>query len=155
VTRRIEALSSQTPEAVAIPLAALHRTCFPEDPWQPQAIAELMALAGFFGRIAWEGLETTGLALAQGLSQECEILTLGVVPKWRRSGIASALLAAIVEEARHRGAQALFLEVAVDNTAARALYRVNGFVQIGRRANYYRRAECRVDALVLRHLLST
>jgi ribosomal-protein-alanine N-acetyltransferase len=65
------------------------------------------------------------------------------------------LLAALVDEARRRGARALFLEVADDNTAARRLYAARGFVQVGRRANYYRRAAGLVDALVLRLLLST
>ncbi len=93
--------------------------------------------------------------MAQGLGQECEILALGVVPRQRRAGIGAALLASVVAEARRRGAQTLFLEVAEDNTAARALYAAQGFGQIGRRPNYYRRVTGLVDALVLRLLLST
>jgi [ribosomal protein S18]-alanine N-acetyltransferase len=65
------------------------------------------------------------------------------------------LLASVVVEAQRRGAQTLFLEAAEDNAAARALYAAQGFVQIGRRTNYYRRASGLVDALVLRLLLST
>jgi [ribosomal protein S18]-alanine N-acetyltransferase len=114
-----------------------------------------MAITGFFGRIGWEDDEASGLALAQGLGPECEILALGVVPERRRAGIGTALLASVVCEARRRGARNLFLEVADDNTAARALYAAGGFVQIGRRTNYYRRVSGLVDALVLRLLLST
>jgi ribosomal-protein-alanine N-acetyltransferase len=60
-----------------------------------------------------------------------------------------------VAEAQRQGARTLFLEVAQDNSAARGLYAAHGFVQIGRRANYYRRRSGLVDALVLRLLLSS
>ncbi len=114
-----------------------------------------MAIAGFFGRIAWQDDNAAGLALAQGLGEECEILALGVLPERRRTGIGAALLESVAADARCRDARALFLEVAEDNIAARALYAACGFVQIGRRANYYRHTSRLVDALVLRLLLST
>jgi ribosomal-protein-alanine N-acetyltransferase len=127
----------------------LHRACFPDDPWQPQEMARVMALVGFFGRVAWEGDEPTGFALALDLGAECELLALGVAPERRRAGTGAALLRAICAEALRRRRDRIFLEVAADNTAARALYAGEGFIQIGRRANYYRRAAGRVDALVL------
>ena len=152
---RLEPVSGIAAAALAGPLSQLHRECFPDDPWLPQALAEIMSIPGFFGRIAWEEDEATGLALAQGLGEECEILSLGVVPGRRRTGIGSALLESVVIESRLRRVRNLFLEVADDNIAARALYGARGFVQIGRRPNYYRRVAGLVDALVLRLLLST
>lgn len=152
---RIEPICGDMAGMLAAPLSLLHRACFPEDGWPPWTIAEIMAMAGFFGRIAWEGDAPVGLGLALGLGGECEILSLGVAAERRRLGTGSALLAAIREEAARRGARSLFLEVAVDNIAGRALYAAGGFVQIGRRANYYRRVSGLVDALVLRLLLST
>jgi [ribosomal protein S18]-alanine N-acetyltransferase len=141
--------------AMAVLLSQLHSSCFPDDPWPPQAMAEIVAMIGLFGQIAFDNEEATGLALAQGVGKECEILTLGVVPARRRAGIGSALLTAIVGECRSRGARILFLEVAEDNIPARALYAAHGFVQISRRVNYYRRPSGHADALVLRLLLST
>ena len=140
---------------LAEPLSKLHAACFPEDPWSPRAIAEIMGIAGFFGWVAWSQEAPAGLALGQCLGEECEILALGVVPERRRTGIGSALIRSVAHEARRRGARRLFLEVASDNSAARALYSARGFVQIGHRANYYRRAGGLADALVLRLLLST
>jgi ribosomal-protein-alanine N-acetyltransferase len=55
----------------------------------------------------------------------------------------------VCDEALQRGAQCIFLEVAADNTVARALYAAQGFVQISRRLNYYRRPAGLIDALVL------
>lgn len=152
---RLEPLSPISIKVFGALLSDLHRTCFPDDPWSWRTFIELGAMAGVFGRIAWEESGPAGLTLAQGLGDECEILTLGVIPARRRSGIGSALLAAIVAEARRRRVRTLFLEVAEDNSAARALYATNGFIQIGRRANYYRRLSGLVDALVLRLLLSS
>jgi ribosomal-protein-alanine N-acetyltransferase len=149
VNRRLEAVSGEAAGALAAPLSMLHRRCFPEEPWEPQAMAQIMAMAGFFGYVAWEDDEPVGFALALDLGGECEILALGVVPGRRRAGTGSALLAAICEEASRRGGNRVFLEVAADNAAARALYAVGSFAQIGRRRNYYRRPEGPVDALVL------
>lgn len=147
--RRFEPILGGSTEAFVVPLSALHRICFPEEAWEPREMAKIMAIAGFFGRIAWEHDWPAGLALALDLGGECEILALGVVPELRRAGIGSALLGSIREEARRRGARQVFLEVAADNIAARALYAAQGFCQIGRRLNYYRRQAGPVDALVL------
>jgi [ribosomal protein S18]-alanine N-acetyltransferase len=148
-------MSGDASAALAAPLAELHAICFPDDPWSPQAIAQVIGITGFFGRAAFAGDKPAGFVLAQGLAEECEILALGVLPNYRRAGVASTLLDAVTAEGQRRGTRRLFLEVAADNIAARALYRAHGFVQVGRRRNYYRRGTALVDALVLRMLLST
>jgi [ribosomal protein S18]-alanine N-acetyltransferase len=149
VTRRLEPVSGATAGALAIPLSALHHACFPEEPWDPRAMSEIMAISGFFGSIACEDGEPVGFALALDLGEVCEILALGVVPPRRRAETGTVLLASICDEARRRRAQRIFLEVAADNIAARALYAAAGFVQSSRRRNYYWRIEGPVDALVL------
>lgn len=138
------------PEGAAEPLAALHRACFPDDPWEAGALARIMALAGGFGWLAWEGPDPVGFILVRDLGNECEILSLGTLPRWRRLGIARELLAAAIAEARRRGLPSLVLEVAIDNEAASGLYSSAGFVTVGRRARYYNRPDGRVDALILR-----
>ncbi len=154
MTRRLDPVSGETAGALAVPLSMLHRACFPEEPWDQRAVAQIIAMAGFFGRIAWEDDAAAGLALALDLGGECEILALGVEPGRRRAGIGSALLASICGEARRRGGQSVVLEVAADNAAARALYAAGGFVQIGRRPDYYRLPAGVVDALVLRRAIA-
>ena len=154
MSRRLEAVSGEAASALAVPLSILHRTCFPEEPWEPQAMAKIMAIAGFFGRIAWEDGEPVGFALALDLAGECEILALGVLPRRRRAGTGSALLTSICGEVLRRGGHSVFLEVAADNIAGRTLYTAGGFVQIGRRLNYYRRSGGVVDALVLRRAIA-
>lgn len=138
------------PEGASVPLAILHRACFPDDPWEAGALARIMALSGGFGWLAWEDCKPAGFILVRDLGNECEILSLGVAPYWRRRGIAKELLGAAIGEAQNRELLSLVLEVAVDNDAARDLYHAAGFVTVGRRARYYARPDGRIDALILR-----
>lgn len=146
MTARIENL----PHRAVGPIALIHAACFPEDPWDAEAIAQIMGISGFFGRVGWVRNDPIGFALAIALGAEAEIVSLGVLPGHRRCGIGSALLDAMCGEAQSRGAERVILEVALDNEAARALYAERGFIIVGRRRNYYRRAEGMVDALMLR-----
>lgn len=142
------------PQAAASAVAALHRVCFPEDPWDAESIAQIMKMAGFFGRIARLRDDPVGFALALAHGDEAEILSMGVVPPSRRMGAGTALLESVCLEARRRGVEYIVLEVAADNNAARALYAARGFTDVGRRRNYYHRAGCFADALILRMALA-
>jgi len=146
VSRRIEPL----PEGAAEPLAILHGACFPDDPWEAGALGRLIALTGSFGWIAWENETPVGFILVRDLGNECEVLSLGVAPRWRRLGAAQDLLGVAIAETRRRARPSLVLEVATDNDAASALYAGFGFVAVGRRARYYKRPDGRADALILR-----
>ena len=54
-----------------------------------------------------------------------------------------------------RGARRIFLEVAEDNAAARALYAAFGYTEIARRRDYYRtQTGQRRDALVMEKTLT-
>jgi ribosomal-protein-alanine N-acetyltransferase len=150
MTRRIELLTPAVACSLAAPLALMHGSCFPGDPWDAQAIAGIAGLAGFFGLLAAEAGEPAGFVFAFGHDDEYEIAALGVVPKRRRSGIGRALVDALCGEVRRRGGRHIVLEVAVDNAAARSLYAASGFVRAGWRRDYYRRAGASVDAQVLR-----
>jgi [ribosomal protein S18]-alanine N-acetyltransferase len=131
-------------------LSALHGSCFHDDPWDIQAIAGIMGIAGFFGRIAWENEQPVGFILALDLGEECEILSLGVLPERRRAGCGTALLDSVCSKAIQRSLRSVVLEVAADNLAARALYAARGFISVGRRPNYYWRTGRYIDALTLR-----
>ena len=146
MSRRIEPISLK----MAGVLSILHGSCFSEDPWDIPAIAGIMGIAGFFGRIAWEDREPTGFVLALSLAEECEILSVGVLPDRRRAGCGSALLGSVCSEATRHCKRSVVLEVAADNAAARALYAARGFVSVGCRPNYYRRAGGLIDAFILR-----
>jgi [ribosomal protein S18]-alanine N-acetyltransferase len=129
-------------------LAAIHAAAFSErEAWGEDAIALQLALPGAFGLIDDRG----GMLLARVAADEGEVLTLAVAPVARRQGVATGLLRAAKEEIAARGGRAVFLEVAAGNVSALALYRRQGFFEVGRRRHYYADA---TDALVLRVNLS-
>lgn len=88
--------------------------------------------------LAWvAGDPPVGHLLASAVADEGEVLTLAVDPAARRRGLASALLRACQQAWRDHGVVNGWLEVRVDNDAARALYRSQGWVDAGVRPRYY------------------
>ena len=81
-----------------------------------------------------------GFAMLRLAADDAELMTIAVDPKWRGKGIGAALLRAAFEDLLMSPAKKLFLEVAADNPAAIALYRKQGFAEIGRREGYFARA---------------
>jgi len=134
--------------ADAAALAAAHAEAF--DPsWGASAFDDLLASPGVFGVLAGE--PAVGLVLCRVAAGEVEVLTLGVSRKARRRGLARMLMGAALQAGRDAGATAAFLEVAVENLAAVALYESLGFERAGLRRGYYDRgAAGREDALVMR-----
>ena len=115
-------------------------------------MAELLAGPGVFALLAATAGtpgDPLGFILCRLAADEAEILSLGVTPDARRQGCAVALVEAAMRHAAVHGARRLYLEVAEDNAAARALYRSSGFEAVGRREAYYRRSEGALAAIVL------
>jgi [ribosomal protein S18]-alanine N-acetyltransferase len=129
--------------------AKLHADLF--DPaWDAQSFASLLGQPAALAFVARQGAsgETVAFILGQVAADEAEILTLGVRAGWRRQGVASRLIEALIGAARAAGARALFLDVAAANTAALALYRRLRFEERGRRRAYYVRANAApIDAV--------
>jgi ribosomal-protein-alanine N-acetyltransferase len=130
-------------------LASLHSRCFAQA-WDAMAFAELLQLENVFASTVHQGETAAGFILIRVAADEAEILMVGVLPKYRRHGLARELLRHSSGQAFDRGARTLFLEVNVNNAPARALYRKLGFDEAGQRRGYYRSCESLADALVLR-----
>ena len=130
-------------------LAALHGACFAEG-WDAASIGALFAIPGTRALIAAEAGTPRGFILYRSAADEAEILAIGVLPDARRRGLGRHLVGAAENALAGAGICLLFLEVAEDDPAARALYGAAGFAELGRRAGYYRRAGGRAcDALVM------
>ena len=121
-------------------LANLHKLCFPHKPWSADDFADLKK----------SGCEIiasqNGFIVYRTTLDEAEIITIGVHPDVRRTGIGIALLGVMEADLKKNGVKHIFLEVAADNAPARALYEQNDFVQIGVRTRYYDG----VDAIMMR-----
>ena len=134
-------------------LAALHAPCFPEEPWPAATMTTLLESPGVLGLIAADEGWARGFILCRLVVDEGEVLTLAVSPAARRQGIGSRLVAGALAWARVYQVATMFLEVAEDNPAARALYAATGFAPVGRRPAYYLRGSTPIAALLLARAL--
>ena len=126
------------------------------DPWSERSFRDLLAHPRIFfacarsldhdGRSSVE--RVVGYVVAWFAAGEGEIANLAVAPDARGLRIGARLLEAALEESRRVGTLDMFLEVRSTNVRARQLYESHGFVEVGRRKNYYRRPT--EDAVILR-----
>ncbi len=110
---RIAEIQAASPEAAA---------------WKPESYLDYECL------VTDQDGRTAGFIAARQVAEgEYEILNLAVALEFRRRGVASRLLGAVLRN--YRGTY--FLEVRASNTAARNLYRRCGFREAGIRPRYY------------------
>lgn len=112
-------------------LERLHALCFPHKPWSAADFADLKKSGCDI--VASQN----GFIVYRATLDEAELITIGVHPDARRSGIAATMIELMVRDLVARGVKKVFLEVAENNHPARALYERHGFTVIGRRPNYY------------------
>jgi ribosomal-protein-alanine N-acetyltransferase len=119
-------------------------------------MAQLIASSSTVGAAALDPVSGRlhGFVLSRLAADEAEILTIAVEAARQGKGVGRALLSENLRQAANAGAKAMFLEVAKDNASALALYERFGFVKVGERAGYYRRADgTRATAIVMRKAL--
>lgn len=120
-----------------------------EFPWKPAIFQDCLKM-DYCCEVLYEGPENVrAYGFMSAAVGEAHLLNLCVAPLWRRTGMARYLLNHLIEQARQRAAYVMFLEVRPSNRGALALYRQNGFAQIGRRKDYYPSPEGREDAIIL------
>lgn len=85
-------------------------------------------LFAMFGRKE-EGQELAGYVLFSGVFPNAKVQQIAVSPDHRRSGVASALIGALVSHLEKRGYIVLAAAVASNLPAAQAFYQKNGFVE--------------------------
>lgn len=120
-------------------MAVMHAAFDPlyGEAWSAAQLAATLTLPGCWARLALLGSQAVGFSLCRAAGPEVELLLIAVTPAVHRQGIAGRLLLRAQEDAMARGASELFLEVREDNEPAKYLYSRAGFVQVGRRADYY------------------
>lgn len=132
--------------------ADLHASSFAY-PWGEADFEQLLAAPETSARGAIETKEAklAGFILSRCALDEAEILTLAVAPARRRNGVGRSLLASHLSGLSAMGISRVFLEVDVENLAARGLYGSFGFRKVGERRAYYRSPDAApATALVMR-----
>jgi len=126
-------------------LSALEKECFKRDAWP---LIELLGVLTFPGVVRLRAVGDGKLVgfIAGDLRRRDNtgwILTLGVLPDWRRQGIAETLLSKCEEQLRMPQVK---LTVRRSNTVAIRLYEKLGYKQVDIWSKYYQGGE---DGMVL------
>jgi ribosomal-protein-alanine N-acetyltransferase len=145
-------ITYRQPIALDIPvLATYEKQLFPYSPWNTAQFKEEFA-----------GIPTTRyMSVAESANTivgycgvfvpapgvEADILTVAVLPEYRRQGIAKEFMRQIEQWSHERGASAMMLEVEQSNESAIELYKSLGYMKISVRMDYYGPGK---DAFVMR-----
>lgn len=145
-------ITYRQPIALDIPvLATYEKELFPYSPWSTSQFKEEFA-----------GIPTTRyMSVAESDNKivgycgvflpapgvEADILTVAVLPDFRRQGIAREFMRQIEQWSKEREASAMMLEVEQSNSAAIELYTSLGYLKISVRMDYYGPGQ---DAFVMR-----
>lgn len=128
-------------------VAELEKLCF-SAPWSENSIRYELTNPLSLWFVAVDGEKLLGYIGSQTVMDEADMMNVAVDPAARRRGIALRLVQALVQALAAKQVRALTLEVRAGNEPAKALYEQLGFLQVGRRPNYYRNPK--EDALILR-----
>ena len=120
-------------ENLAESILAVMQSVYEQSPWTLEQIASSMASQDEDYYLAYEGQELVGFLAVQTVLDEMEILQIAVRADFQRLGIASQLMAAVMDWEGD-----IFLEVRESNRAAQTLYTRQHFTKIGKRKDYYR-----------------
>ncbi|MBA1332042.1 alanine acetyltransferase [Candidatus Endoriftia persephone str. Guaymas] len=93
--------------------------------------------------------QIVGYGVMSVVVDECHLLNICIDPGWQRLGLGRRLVERLLQLGRQHGAEAAYLEVRESNRPAHRLYRQIGFVEVGRRRDYYPAIGGREDALLL------
>ncbi|HFR3186690.1 TPA: ribosomal protein S18-alanine N-acetyltransferase [Streptococcus suis] len=120
-------------ENLAEAVLAVMESVYEQSPWTLEQIASSMSSQDEDYYLAYKGQELVGFLAVQTVLDEMEILQIAVKADFQRLGIASQLMAAVMDWEGD-----IFLEVRESNSAAQALYTRQHFTKIGKRKDYYR-----------------
>lgn len=124
-------------------------------PWTEGLFLDCLK-AGHYGNWVCEDTEDKMVAfcitsIAVG---EVSILNLCIAPDERKQGLGKKFMEHIIEKAKEKKAESVFLEVRPSNVGAIALYESLGFNQIGVRDGYYKKEDgTREDAIMMAYTI--
>ena len=94
-----------------------------------------------------------GAILAMRAGADMDIINIAVGDAFRRRSLGRHLLKLLASQAENGSYERILLEVADDNTIAKAFYEAMSFTTVGTRPAYYPRDGYRVDAKIMARTL--
>ena len=127
-------------------ISQLEKEIFSDEAWSYKTLATVFEMKNFLSLLCEDGGEIAGYGGVTVAADSADIGNIAVAEQYRNSGIGTAILQKLCEKAKERGAEKVFLEVRVSNSAAMKLYLKCGFVGAYARTRYYPDGE---DCLVM------
>ena len=127
-------------------ISELEKEIFTDEAWSYKTLATVFETPTFSGVLCEDGGEIAGYGGVTVAADSADIGNIAVAENYRNSGIGTRLLNKLCEKAKEGGAEKVFLEVRVSNSAAMQLYLKSGFAGAYARTRYYPDGE---DCLVM------
>lgn len=124
-------------------LHRIERECFTSEAFTREHIASLLESPNAVNLVAKANHEIVGFIV--GMIENYDRVTVGhvytidVAPKHRRVGVGLRLLDELEHVFLEKGAKTSYLEVRIDNKAARELYHKKGYTELEPLENFYAR----------------
>ena len=127
-------------------VSELEKECFKGESWSYGIIASAFENPNYCMLVAEEEGEIAGYGCISTACETSDLENVLVAEEYRHSGVGTSIVNALLAEAKERGAEKVFLEVRVSNSAAMKMYLSCGFVGVHARTRYYSDGE---DCLVM------
>lgn len=118
-------------------------------PWARGIFADCIR-AGYDCSALHSGPRLIAYTIQSQVAGKNHLLNLCVAARWQRQGYGTMMLNHAIRQARLQRCSSVFLEVRPSNPSGIRLYEKKGFFIVGKRADYYRAADGREDAIVMR-----
>ena len=128
-------------------IAEMEKICF-SDPWSVNSITAEFHNPLSLWLVAVKDEKVVGYVGSQSVLGWSDMMNLAVLPEFRRMGIGETLVNELIVRLKEKKNVCLTLEVRESNQSAIALYEKMGFVEVGKRPNYYHNP--RENALIMR-----
>lgn len=124
-------------------LSNIEQECFTSEAFSKTQIASLLKAPTSVSLLAKAGEQVVGFIIGSvndfGEIKLGHIVTIDVVPEYRRKGVGMLMLQKVEREFQNAGVKVCYLEVRADNTAAKKLYQKRGYRQVEVLDDYYYR----------------
>ena len=127
-------------------LAFIHQAAFGKAGWSLEQTQQTLTAPSNY--VIKHG--DVGFVMFQLVGNECEIITIAVLPKFQGRGFAREMIIELVGVCRSIQVHKIFLEVSTKNSTALNLYQKLSFVEYNRRSKYYADGS---DAILLQLVL--
>ncbi|GHU40709.1 ribosomal-protein-alanine acetyltransferase [Clostridia bacterium] len=116
----------------------IEKTLFSE-PWSEDGFLSALGFDHVLYLTAHWGGEVVAYCGIYCMLDEGELVNMAVKPESQNKGIGKRMLCHLLEQARQKGVTKVFLEVRVSNQPALHLYESLGFMQSGKRKDFYQK----------------